>query len=187
MIPEFEKPGTILQVSRLCSAICQSWAVTVAWWVKSYVLIVLCFRGDTASVLSIGSMILFGSWMTRCWNWTERTFYDAPLPIHWPTVTELSFAMLRMAVGLILVTLLKVATKATTISLLCSFLQVDFFQDETSDSTFQDKLIETVYKMVCYGSMTLVLPTAPILFTYLGIHRPLWIMEGWTHYFSFTS
>jgi len=132
-------------------------------------------RGDTATVHGIGSGMSFGMWLNNFMGWmhvvpSANGLYTIPFP----TLQWTSLCLLRLAIGVTCLALLKIPLKKFLVASLCYLHSVDKNDIEGTHR----KWFEVPQKFFTYFTMSVGAAfVVPALLSYMGIMRESFYSE----------
>ena len=125
-------------------------------------------RGDTTLVIAVGAGVAVGHWLNYSWGLLSRSSQPLPYQIIEPDMRYLWQAVVRTAIGLLILFSTRLAMKLSMYNLICYVCGFD-----KKDIKARQKLVvELPYKFITYIVISLnVVCLAPYIFRQLGIER----------------
>jgi len=132
-------------------------------------------RGDTTLILSVGSGVALGHWMSFQYGFMHRSSLPPPYNIIPPTWTWAGFVVLRMTTGVLLLLVVRQTVAAVAYRIACYLAGVDHTDDVAARQHFA---VELPYKFVTYATISVgMVYAAPAMFRALGIERETFFTE----------
>jgi len=132
-------------------------------------------RGDTMLIMSAGSGVALGHWMSFQYGFMHKASLPPPYSIIPPTWTWAGLVVLRMTIGVIVLLLIRQAVAAAVYRLACHIVQVDYRDRVAARRHFT---VELLYKFVTYATISVgMVYAAPAMFRALGIERETFFTE----------
>jgi len=132
-------------------------------------------RGDTSNIVSIGTCLIFSTWLNYHMGWmTETSKPTTPQPLPPVTYDWIYYSLIRTVFGVIALVASRIITKKIFLKLVCTCAGVD-----TKDIMKQRELgLEVPVRWLTIGGLAVSTAfTAPLCFDYLGIIRPGYYTE----------
>lgn len=126
-------------------------------------------RGDTSNIVSIGTCVIFSTWLSYHLGWMSETPRPkTPQPIPALSYDWLYYSFLRLFFGVIALAGSRIITKKIFLKLVCTCAGVD-----TKDIPKQRELgLEVPVRWLTIGGLAVSTAfTAPLCFDYFGIGR----------------
>ena len=132
-------------------------------------------RGDTMLIMSAGSGIALGHWMSFQYGFMRKASLPPPYSIIPPTWTWAGLVVLRMTIGVIVLLIIRQAVAAVVYRFACHIAGIDHRDRAAARQHF---VVELLYKFVTYATISVgMVYAAPAMFRALGIERETFFTE----------
>ena len=132
-------------------------------------------RGDTMLIMSAGSGVALGHWMSFQYGFMHKASLPPPYRIILPTWTWAGLILLRMTIGVIVLLIIRQAVAAVVCRVACYIAGVDHKDRAAARQHFA---VELSYKFVTYATISVgMVYSAPAMFRALGIERETFFTE----------
>jgi len=132
-------------------------------------------RGDTMLIVSAGSGVALGHWMSFQYGFMRKASLPPPYNIIPPTWTWCGLVVLRMIAGVSVLLILRQFVAAAVYRIACCAARVDHRDKLAARQHFA---VELPYKFVTYASISVgMVYAAPAMFRALGIERETFFTE----------
>jgi len=132
-------------------------------------------RGDTVLMVSAGSGVALGHWMSFQYGFMRKANLPPPYDIIPPTWTWAGLVVLRMLTGVSVLLFLRQTVAFVVYRVACYVARVDHRDRVASRQCFA---VELPYKFVTYATISIgMVYAAPAMFRALGIERETFFTE----------
>jgi len=132
-------------------------------------------HGDTMLIMSAGSGVALGHWMSFQYGFMHKASLPPPYSIIPPTWTWAGLVVLRMTIGVIVLLIIRQAVAAVVYRVACHIAAVDHRDRAAARQHFA---VELPYKFVTYATISVgMVYAAPAMFRALGIERETFFTE----------
>ena len=132
-------------------------------------------RGDTMLIMSAGSGVALGHWMSFQYGFMQKASLPPPYSIILPTWTWAGLVVLRMTIGVVVLLILRHVVAAAVYRLACYLTRLDHTDRTAARQHFA---VELPYKFVTYATISVgMVYAAPAMFRALGIERETFFTE----------
>ena len=132
-------------------------------------------RSDTVLILSAGSGVALGHWMSFQYGFMHKASLPPPYDIIPPTWTWAGLVVLRMMTGVSVLLFLRQTVAAAVYHIACFIAGVDSRDHVVARQHFA---VELPYKFVTYATISVgMVYAAPAMFRALGIERVTFFTE----------
>jgi len=132
-------------------------------------------RGDTMLIVSAGSGVALGHWMSFQYGFMHKASLPPPYDIIPPTWTWAGLVLLRMTTGLVVLVVIRQTVSALVYRIACCVAGVDHTDRVAAKRHFA---VELPYKLVTYAAISVgMVYAAPAMFRALGIERETFFTE----------
>lgn len=132
-------------------------------------------RGDTTLIMSAGSGVALGHWMSFQYGFMQKASLPPPYDIIPPTWAWAGLVALRMTAGVVVLLTVRQCVAAVAYRIACHIAGVDHRDRATAGRQFA---VELPYKFVTYATISVAMVyVAPAMFRALGIERETFFTE----------
>lgn len=143
--------------------------------------ILICYRGDTAMILSVTVGVHIGAWLNFQTGRMMQVDLPQPYTVMWPSLFMIGIIIIRTILGFALIFLTRFVGKFISYNFLCTLLRENAENIKKSENTLQNKH-KTFIELGCkYFTCALIgfnaLYIVPQIFRMIGLERPTFYTE----------